>query len=209
MGGYNVTGWSSKDRPDLLRVLSLGAGVQSTTIALMAAHGEVGPMPTCAIFADTGWEPQAVYEHLAWLSSGNVLPFPVHVVSAGNIRRGLIEAASGRRWASIPAYTRTRGTSGKGGAQVGMIRRQCTRDYKIDPIRRKVRELVSLTGKRSPTYPVVEQWIGISFDELLRMKPSGETWRVNRWPLIEKEMTRWDCLRWLERHEYPLPVDLR
>jgi hypothetical protein len=38
-----------------LRVLSLGAGVQSTTLALMAAHGEIGPMPDCAIFADTGW----------------------------------------------------------------------------------------------------------------------------------------------------------
>ena len=50
-----------------LRVLSLGAGVQSTTLALMAAHGEIGPMPDCAIFADTGWEPNAVYEHLAWL----------------------------------------------------------------------------------------------------------------------------------------------
>jgi DnaJ-class molecular chaperone len=29
----------------MLRVLSLGAGVQSTTLALMAAHGEIGPMP--------------------------------------------------------------------------------------------------------------------------------------------------------------------
>lgn len=32
-----------------LRVLSLGAGVQSTTLALMAARGEIGPMPDCAI----------------------------------------------------------------------------------------------------------------------------------------------------------------
>ena len=38
----------------MLRVISLGAGVQSTTMALMAAHGEIGPMPDCAIFADTG-----------------------------------------------------------------------------------------------------------------------------------------------------------
>lgn len=42
-----------------LRVLSLGAGVQSTTLALMAAHGEFEQMPDCAIFADTGWEPRA------------------------------------------------------------------------------------------------------------------------------------------------------
>jgi membrane associated rhomboid family serine protease len=45
----------------------------------MAAHGEIGPMPDCAIFADTGWEPKAVYDHLAWLMSPNVLPFPVPI----------------------------------------------------------------------------------------------------------------------------------
>lgn len=33
--------------------LSLGAGVQSTTMALMAPHGEIGPLPEVAIFADT------------------------------------------------------------------------------------------------------------------------------------------------------------
>lgn len=90
-----------------LRVLSLGAGVQSTTLALMAAHGEIGPMPDCAIFADTGWKPNAIYEHLAWLRTPNVLPFPVHIVSAGNLRADLIAASRGERWASIPAFTRT------------------------------------------------------------------------------------------------------
>ncbi len=41
-----------------LRIISLGAGVQSTTLALMATRGEIGPMPSCAIFADTGDEPE-------------------------------------------------------------------------------------------------------------------------------------------------------
>ncbi|WP_370201142.1 hypothetical protein [Roseibium sp.] len=182
-----------------LRVLSLGAGVQSTTLALMAAHGEIGPMPDCAIFADTGWEPQAVYEHLAWLRSLNVLPFPVYIVSDGNIREGLVRGAQGERWASIPAFTRS--ASGT----VGMIRRQCTRELKIAPIRRKVRELIGIAGKRSPNRPVVEQWIGISFDEIVRMKMSMEPWQVNRFPLIELGMTRRDCLRWLERNGYPAP----
>ena len=182
-----------------LRVLSLGAGVQSTALALMAAHGEIGPMPDCAIFADTGWEPRAVHEHLAWLRSPDVLPVPVHVVSSGNIRDGLIRGARGERWASIPAFTRS--ASGK----TGMIRRQCTGEYKIVPIRRKVRELAGLTRKRSPRHPIVEQWLGISLDEAIRMKPSFEAWQVNRFPLIELGMTRRDCLRWLERHGYPMP----
>lgn len=211
-----------------LRVLSLGAGVQSTTLALMAAHGEIGPMPDCAIFADTGWEPKAVYEHLDWLMSPNVLPFPVHIVSAGNIRDNLLEAAAGRRWASIPAVARTVTPAGaevpvldedEDGQLVeiatrrtstetistGMIRRACTTDYKILPIRRKVRELLELTRKRSPAFPVAEQWIGISKEEASRMKPSFEDWQVNRWPLIEKRMSRRDCLAWLRRHDYPLP----
>ncbi|WP_428393424.1 hypothetical protein [Lichenicoccus sp.] len=185
-----------------LRVLSLGAGVQSTTLALMAAHGEIAPMPDCAIFADTGSEPRAVYDHLAWLRSPNVLPFPVHVVRGGDIRADLLRAGRGERWASIPAFTRTV----KGARfEIGMIRRQCTKDYKIVPIRRAVRARLGLTRRRSPDHAVAEQWIGISFDEVVRMKPSFEAWQVNRWPLIEARMTRADCLRWLTRHDYPVP----
>jgi hypothetical protein len=216
--------------PDMirLRVLSLGAGVQSSTLALMAAHGEIVPMPDCAIFADTGWEPKAVYRHLAWLRSPNVLPFPVHIVSAGNIRDNLIAGAHGARWASIPAFTRNVTPAGAAmpvsdedadgrlvvvgeriaradRIDIGMIRRQCTKEYKITPIRRKVRELVGLAGRRSPGAPIVEQWIGVSFDETIRMKPSFEDWQVNRWPLVEKGMSRRDCLRWLERRDYPRP----
>ncbi|CUX70115.1 conserved hypothetical protein [Agrobacterium sp. NCPPB 925] len=84
--------------PIRLRALSLGAGAQSTTMALMAAHGEIGPMPDCAIFADTGGSRKPSYEHLEWLTSPNVLPFPVHIVSAGNIRDVL--------WMQQPANAR-------------------------------------------------------------------------------------------------------
>ncbi len=186
-----------------LRALSLGAGVQSTTLALMAAHGAVGPMPDCAIFAGTGWEPKAVYEHLDWLMSPNVLPFPVFIVGSGNLRENLLAAGRGERWASIPAFARS--VDRRGNVSIGMIRRQCTGDYKIEPIGRKVRELVELTRKRSPTFAVVEQWIGISFDEVIRMKPSREAWQRNRWPLIEERMTRRDCLAWLRERGYPDP----
>ncbi len=58
-----------------IHILSLGAGVQSSTLALMAAAGEVSPMPTAAIFADTQDEPASVYKWLDWLEKQ--LPFPV------------------------------------------------------------------------------------------------------------------------------------
>ena len=49
-----------------LRVLSLGAGVQSSTLALMIHKGEI-PMVDCAIFADTQAEPPKVYEWLKFI----------------------------------------------------------------------------------------------------------------------------------------------
>ena len=66
-----------------LRVLSLGAGVQSTTLALMIEHGEV-PMVDCGIFADTQNEPQKVMEHLDWLEKK--LSYPIYRVTAGDLK---------------------------------------------------------------------------------------------------------------------------
>jgi hypothetical protein len=180
-----------------LRVLSLGAGVQSTTLALMASRGDVGPMPDCAIFADTGAEPAAVYRHLDWLE--RELPFPVHRVSAGNLRDEIVGAMAGsnRMDARPPFFT----------ASGGLLRRQCTQDFKIVPIIRKVRELIGLAkGQRAPRVPVVEQWIGISMDEAIRMKPSRLPFIRHRWPLIEKEMHRRHCLAWCEERQYPKPA---
>jgi hypothetical protein len=72
----------------------------------MAAHGIIDPMPDYAVFAGTGWKPIVVYDQIASLTLPNVLPFPVYIVSAGNIRENLISAARGQRCASIPAFTR-------------------------------------------------------------------------------------------------------
>ena len=58
-----------------LTVISLGGGVQSTVMALMAGDGAFGGVPDWAIFADTHWEPPTIYSHLEWLSRR--LPFPL------------------------------------------------------------------------------------------------------------------------------------
>lgn len=186
-----------------LNVLSLGAGVQSTTMALMAAHGDLTPMPDCAIFADTGWEPNAVYEHLKWLMDGR-LPFPVHVVSAGNIRDDLITRSRPRespgRFITAPFFLL------HGDGQVGMGRRQCTGNYKIEPIDKKVRELLGKGSRDRIARGTVERWIGISLDEAMRAKPSLVQWAVHRWPLIERKMHRRDCIKWLTNFGYRVPA---
>lgn len=185
-----------------LRVLSMGAGVQSTTLALMAAHGEIGPMPDCAIFADTGAEPASVYEQVAWLQSGNVLPFPIHTVSAGSLKTEIEDAANGLNGMSArpPFFVK----SNKG--RLGQVNRQCTQDYKIDPIRKKLRDLLGYAPRRRIPNAQAEVWIGISTDEVVRAGPSWENWSTNRYPLLEQRMSRLDCERWLITHGYPVPA---
>ena len=187
-----------------LRLISLGAGVQSTCMVLMAAHGDLTPMPDGAIFADTGAEPRKVYEHLKWLMSANVLPFPVHVVRKGNIRDDTYRALNGEkhgkgRSATAPFFAR--GKDGRGAP----LRRQCTSEYKIEPIERELRKMLGVAkGQRVPKGRMVEMWIGISTDEAYRLRPAAQHCIERRWPLVDSGMSRWDCYNWMDRHDYPV-----
>lgn len=182
-----------------LRVLSLGAGVQSTAMALMAAHGELGPMPDCAIFADTGWEPTPVYDHLRWLMSANVLPFPVYIARRPGRDLGdhAIALASGDlpREGSVPPPFFVKNPA-------GMFPKQCSGEFKRDVIAREARRLLG-DRFRQGEHAQVEFWLGISTDEMQRMKDARKKWQVNRFPLIEARMSRRDCLAWLRRNDYP------
>ncbi len=183
-----------------MRVLSLGAGVQSSTLLLMALHGDFETVPDYAIFADTGWEPRAVYEWLDYLEAQSEGRVPVLRVSNGNIRQALTAPVGSRqRFASVPFFLQ------QPDGAVGIGRRQCTSDYKILPIQRECRRLLGKGPKERIPADAVEQWIGISLDEAHRMKPSRVAWITQRWPLIERRMTRHDCTRWLTGHGYPLP----
>lgn len=181
-----------------LRVLSLGAGVQSTTLLLMAIEGEI-ERPDHAIYADTQWEPQAVYRHLDWLEARAAeVGIPIERVTAGDIRADMLAGSppgrrAGSRYLTMPLYSRNQD------GRPSMLRRQCTKEYKLTPIYRRIRALGATA--REP----IELWLGISLDEVPRMKPAQVKYVINRWPLIERRMTRLDCLNWLERHGYERP----
>lgn len=190
--------------PRRLRLLSLGAGVQSSTLLLMSLDGDLPPIDG-AIFADTREEPAPVYRHLEFLAKRcEAAGVPLHVVSDTR-SRGLLEdltdVIEGRRPPGI-AQPPLNFVEGEGRMQ---IRRQCTTHLKITPIRRKVRELAGLTRRRSPSEPVVTQLIGISLDEAHRMRDSGEPWIEHEYPLVELRMKRHDCLLWMQRRGYPRP----
>jgi hypothetical protein len=182
-------------------VLNLGAGVQSSCLALMAARGEVTPMPDFAVFADTQAEPSSVYKWLDWLETQ--LPFPVYRVTNGDLTAENLKPHINRRGESylktiIPMFGLK-----PNGETTAAIGRKCTADFKIKPIIAEIKKRCGITrGQKEVT---VTQWIGISYDEMQRMKLPQVAWTQHRWALIEKRMTRAHCLEWMRKNNYPEP----
>lgn len=188
--------------PTQWNVLSLGAGVQSSCMALMAAHGEITPMPDFAVFADTQAEPQSVYDWLEWLEKQ--LPFPVYRVSKGDLTEDSLRVHqkedNGEEYVKniIPHFGLL--PDGSVSAAIG---RHCTADYKLKPILAEVRKRCHI--KHGQKQATVTNWIGISWDEIQRIKDPPHRWLQNRWPLIERKMTRQQCLQWMRLYNYPEP----
>lgn len=168
--------------------LSLGAGVQSSCLLLMACAGAL-PKPDHVIFADTQWEPEGVYKQLDYLrGQAEAAGIPVHIVSTGDIRKAFTRTAVRR--ANPPLFVLSQD------GDVAMLRRQCTMDYKIEPVRRKLRELVGKRGK-------AELWLGITVDEIQRAKSSQVKWVTHKFPLLDRRMRRSDCLTWMAEAGHP------
>lgn len=173
-----------------LRVLSLGAGVQSTTVLLLAAEGRI-PAFDVALFADTGWEARATYDHLARLTEhARRAGIPVRRVSAGHIRDDALDP--GHRFVSMPLFSL--GPEG----ERGMARRQCTGEYKLKPIKGEVRRLLGYPHPaRVPAGVHAEMAIGISTDEFHRARDADVRYMRNIFPLIDLGWTRGDCRDYL------------
>lgn len=176
-----------------LLALSWGCGVQSTALAVMSAFGDL-PKLDVVVTADTGWEREKTYDvrdyYTTWLEKRGV---PVHVVSAGNV---FLQGAE--EHIHIPFFTET-------GAP---LRRQCTRKFKIVPIKHELRRLIGFHSSRPP-HPrpgSIVQWLGISLDEYQRMKPSRVKYIVHKFPLVEERLTRNDCVEYLEARGLPVPI---
>jgi len=209
--------------------------VQSSCMALMAAAGKITPMPKCAIFADTQDEPESVYRWLDWLEKQLPFPVHrVTKGSLSEQALKMRTTKDGRSFTvtSIPYHTLSDGEETRcvncaththrqfkgmkcdecGGSRfeiksvnrVGMIpHRTCTADFKIKPLLKEARKQGGI--KRGQKTIGVVQWIGISLDEITRMKPSREPWCESRWPLVDARMNRHDCLRWMENNGFPKP----
>jgi hypothetical protein len=206
-----------------IRVLNLGAGVQSSSVYLMARDnqlaaqaGELLPFPEVGlvdwcVFSDTQDEPASVYRHLAWLQS--IAGPKILIVTAGKLSDDLVKGVNrwgasreGARFSAIPAYTAPDHTKRPElvGCSVGRVHRQCTRDYKIRPIEQGIRRLIlGLAPRRTcPKHIHVEQIFGISWDERKRRTRIIERYVEKRWatpffPLCDMHWFRDDCEKFL------------
>ena len=165
--------------------LSLGAGVQSTALLVLSNEGKV-PRADYCVFADTQSEPSYVMEYLEVLKSYSKIP--IVTCTAGSLEQDILNSRDrGTTFASIPGFTEFAG-------KAGMLRRQCTREYKINPIYKKVRELAGYKPRQRIKEKITSM-IGISWDERRRMKPSWVPYIENKWPLVENYIRRGDCLK--------------
>ena len=176
---------------NVVRYISLGAGAQSTVLTLMAEQGLLGTdAPSLAVFADTGAEPPNVYEHLDWLESEakGVEIVRVHKSNlAEDVMRGVNQDGAALGGGAIPSFTKN--FNGK----LGITPRQCTSRYKIEPIEKYLR------GRYGNPYPGrmrIESWMGISADEVYRVKDDRRKSYSRKYPLIDLGMKRTDCERW-------------
>lgn len=186
-----------------IHIISLGAGVQSSTMALMAAKGEITPMPKCAIFADTQGEPKNVYEWLDYLEV--LLPFPVYRVTAGSLLQNELKIVRSKKSGNLYRKNKIPAFVLKADGKKGLLGRQCTMDFKIIPLIKKTREICGIKRATPDIGVRAIMWIGISIDEAHRMKPSRKPFIENRFPLIDMMVSRDGCLQWMKSKGYKEP----
>lgn len=184
--------YQSNSKKKVFRVLSLGAGVQSTVLSLLADMSFL-PDLHLAIFADTGDECQETYDMVEFLQS--YLSYPVKIVKShfGDLSMTNLKKAKKGDYLDIPFYLEN-GSLG---------RRQCTNHWKLQPIIQAQRSALGIIPKAHfPTKDVIiEKWLGLSVDEIFRLKDSRLKYEKVRAPLIDMNWSRQDCINWWKEHK--------
>lgn len=198
----------------MLKIILLGLGVQSTALYLMSSMG-VLPKADMAIFVDIGKEGAGTYAYLQFLQSWQTSHdgLPLVVLTSKNLFRDLLHPSYSERPISIPAFTyNPDGT-------IGMLRRQCTSEYKIKVMDDYIRDTIYGLPKYARR-PETELWYGITTDEIERLSIPREAWKVNSYPfagyytthggatealLWARPMSRQDVIRWYVLHMLPVP----
>lgn len=189
-----------------LTVLSLGAGTQSSAALMLALRGELPegyPPLDAAVFADTGDEPQAVYDYVEVLRGEcdrAGVPLIVTQDTRGSLSSQITDTERYGLVAMPPVAVRREDNADD--PKPSRFMRQCSSEVKVRPLRRAYRELLGVS--RTHGRHVLEL-VGISTDEAHRMKPPDVNWITRAWPLVDLRMRRNDSIQYLRRIGLPDP----
>lgn len=206
----------SEGRSKIYRVLSFGAGTQSSHLLEAHFKGEIDY--DYIIFSDTGAEPQFIHDQVGWWQKrqkevGNTTPFII--TNHNSMKRGLEEMLmryifTDYQRFQLPLYFNKITEDGEI-VPGGLMPRQCTGDFKIVPVqqasRNLIKEIIGLRRQQPMSKDIaIIMDIGFSYDEINRV--GGYVSHQSKYiylayPLIEQGLTTKDSIKFLHDNGFP------
>lgn len=173
-------------------VWSFGGGTQSIAIAILIVQGKL-PRPDMIVFADTGREATETFEYTQSWVSPLLATVNLTIETAGHDLAHVDLYSKKSRMLLIPAFHET-----------GKLQTFCSSEWKRNVVRRYI---------RSKGIKQCINWLGMSIDEVERLKPSGAQWIETVWPLcgMPREhdygvrYSRADCRQLILKYGWPEP----
>lgn len=190
-----------------LTVMSFGAGQQSSALALLALQNDdrllqhtEGRTPDLYLFADPGDERDDTYKNVdrfKRLAEQHGKQFVVlenkHTLSEGVLLA--LNEKKGRHNEALPVFVKRQKSNNEWTRMIA--RRQCTSSTKIKLLERHIKK-----RKKEHDHTHVYHWLGISFEEMQRMKSSVDSWRTYEHPLVDMKWTRGQVIEYLQRNGF-------
>lgn len=189
-----------------LKILSCGAGMQSTALALMSCANKLieenragdfnckytqgVPIYDAVIFCDLGLEPSWVLSQVNFIKNACEWAGISFYILESNLYEDYINNFGEKRVVSVPFWTVDE--NGK----KGKMMRNCTLDYKINMIQKFIRWEILGYKKGAHTKPedikAHEMHIGFSKEEERRCSENPHKMFVNKFPLCDLGLVRAD-----------------
>lgn len=202
-----------------LHIQSNGGGVQSMAMYMMSSKG-ILPRFDYSIFIDLGTEKPGTYAAIEFMKNEALKKngIPLIVIKEKNLLSDTLDAITKKekRFVSIPFFST--GPENK----IGMLRRQCTGEYKIRQVNAAIKQLYGLSGNQR--FPETFIYIGISLDEAIRMSSPEPVKFTNVFPflllqsgykkgnisfrdpkMLSTRLSRNQLIKWLSDNNIPLP----
>jgi len=172
-------------------IWSFGGGTQTNAMCILIAQGKL-PLPDRIVFADTGGEMSEVWDYMnkytrpLLRSLGKEIEIAPHSLST-------VDFYGHNGDLLLPAFT-----------QAGKLPTYCSKEWKALVVRRYI-------GGADGNPNGVIMWLGMSTDEIERMKSSDMKWIEHQWPLCDMptkarfgiRMNRMECARLIHDFGWP------